>query len=356
MRPFWKITAAIGLLSLLSASGAESGAASSKPVRRSIVLPDYCNTPDAMAVLKDGSIIVSVPNFTDPTSPGVLMKIARDDRVSLFCKLPLHPDTKHVFPMGIREAPSGDLYVADCQFMDETPGNSRLLCVRVSDGRAGEVEVVADGLEIANGVAIRDGHVFLTDSATGKTDAKETVSSIFRFRLDERNVHVKSGGGDPHRVATMTTKCQEIPVGADGIDFDEAGNLYVANCGDGLIEKFVLKPAGGVERREVITPSGLLKSADGIFYDRASRRIYVADILANAIRTVDLQGRVETIAQDGDNDGSAGQLDGPSEAIVRGDEIIAANFDRVFPGCVNTKSEPPFTLSVIRKPQPQKAK
>jgi sugar lactone lactonase YvrE len=356
MRPSWKITAAIGFLSLLPARGAEPDAAPSKPARRAIVLPDNCNTPDAMAVLKDGSIILSVPNFTDPNSPGVLMKIARDDAVSLFCKLPLHPDTKHVFPMGVRQAPSGDLYVADCQFMDDKPGNSRLLCVRVVDSRADKVEVVADGLEIANGVAIRDGYVYVTDSATGKTDAKETVSSIFRFRLDERNVHIKSGGGDPHLVATMTTKCQEIPVGADGIDFDEAGNLYVANCGDGLIEKLVLSRSGAVERREVITPPGLLKSADGIFYDQASRRIHVADILANAIRTVDLQGHVETVAQDGDNDGSAGQLDGPSEAVVRGDEVIAANFDRVFPGCVNTKSEPPFTLSVIRRPPPQKSK
>ena len=92
-----------------------------------------------------------------------------------------------------------------------------------------------------------------------------------------------------------------------------------------------------------------MKSADGIFYDRATRRIYVADILANAIRAVTLDGRVETVAQNGDNDGSAGQLDGPSEAVVRGQELIVANFDRVFPGCVNTQSEKPYTLAVINK-------
>ena len=94
-----------------------------------------------------------------------------------------------------------------------------------------------------------------------------------------------------------------------------------------------------------------MKSADGIFYDRATQRIYVADILANAIRAVTLDGRVETVAQDGDNDGSAGQLDGPSEAVVRGQELIVANFDRVFPGCVNTQSDKPYTLAVIRKPR-----
>ena len=61
-----------------------------------------------------------------------------------------------------------------------------------------------------------------------------------------------------------------------------------------------------------------------------------------------LDGRVETVAQNGDCDGSGGLLDGPSEAVVRGRELIAANFDRVFPGCVNTKSNKPHTLAVIK--------
>jgi hypothetical protein len=42
-------------------------------------------------------------------------------------------------------------------------------------------------------------------------------------------------------------------------------------------------------------------------------------------------------------------LDGPSEAVVRGDELIAANFDRIFPGSVNTQSNMPATLAVISK-------
>jgi len=97
----------------------------------------------------------------------------------------------------------------------------------------------------------------------------------------------------------------------------------------------------------VLTSPGQMRSADGIYYDRPTRCIYVADILANAIQVVTLDGQVKTLAQDGDNDGSGGQLDGPSEAVVRGNELIVANFDRVFPGSVNTKSEKPYTLSVI---------
>jgi len=320
--------------------------------RRSIALPESCNTPDAMAVLADGTIILSVPNFTDPTSPGVLMRISPQDEVALWCKLPPHPDTGHAYPMGVRQAPSGDLYVADCQCMDKTPDNSRLLCVRVVDGKPGPVEVVARGLNEANGVAIRDGFVYVTDSATGAVADGAVVSAVYRFRLDERDVPIRPGGRDPHLVATQKTFSKAIPVGADGIDFDDEGNLYVANCGDAVIEKIDLDATGKVVSQKVITPVGAMQSADGMFYDRRTKRLYVADILANAIRAVGLNGSVETVAQDADNDGSAGQLDGPSEAVVRGDELIVANFDRVFPGCVNTKPDKPYTLSVLKLSRP----
>ena len=208
---------------------------------------------------------------------------------------------------------------------------------------------MASGLNIANGVAIHAGFVYVTDSSMGKTDKGAVLSAVYRFPLDERDVQIKPGGDDAHLVATLETVCQDIPVGADGIDFDEQGQLYVANCGDAIIEKFVLSNTGQVAGREVLTVPGQMKSADGIFYDRATRRIYVADILANAIRAVHLDGRVETVAENGDTDGAAGQLDGPSEAVVRGNELIAANFDRVFPGCVNTQPDKPYTLAVIRR-------
>jgi len=314
--------------------------------RRAILLPDYCNTPDAMALLADGSMILSVPNFTDPTSPGVLMKVSAQDEVSLFCRLPLHPQTQRVYPMGIREAPDGSLFVADSQCMDPAPNNSRLLRVRVVNGKADGVEVVARGLNVANGVAIRDGFVYVTDSVVGTADDGATLSAVYRFRLDERDVELQQAA-DPHLLVTQKTLSKEIPVGADGIDFDHQGNLYVANCGDGLLERFTFDDSGKVAGRKVITQAGAMQSADGIYFDRRTKRIYVADILANAVLAVTLDGRVETVARDGDNDGSAGQLDGPSEAIVRGNELIAANFDRVFPGSVNTEPDKPYSLAVI---------
>ena len=315
---------------------------------RQIDLPDYCNTPDAMAVLSDGTIILSVPNFTDPTSPGVLMKVSRDNRITLYSKLPVHPVTGRVYPMGVREAPSGDLYVADCQVMEKPKGHSRLLRVHVENGKPTRVTVVADGLDIANGVAIRDGFVYLTDSAVGKTDDGAVLSAVYRFRLDEENVKIQSGGGDPHVVAILRTRNEEIQVGADGIDFDKAGNLLVTNCGDATIEKIVLDEKGKTVHQTVWAEDDRMKSTDGIFYDVHTGLLYVADILGNAIFAVSPEGEVTEVAENGDCTGADGLLDGPSEAVVRGNEIIVANFDRVFPGSVNTKPDKPYTLSVIR--------
>ena len=316
--------------------------------RRAIALPDTCNTPDAMAVLADGSLILSVPNFTDPTSPGLLMKVTPADEVTRFCQLPPHPITGRVYPMGVRQAPSGALYVADCQVMEQPSGHSRLLRVRLAHGEPAGVETVVENLDVANGVAIRNGYVYVTDSAVGKADDGAVLSAVYRFRLDERQVKITPGGHDPHLIATLKTYSKAIPVGADGIDFDEGGNLYVANCGDATIEKLVLNEAGQVTSQQVLARAPFMKSADGIFYDRGTRRIYVADILANAIQAVSLDGAVTTVAENADSDGANGLLDAPSEAVVRGHELVAANFDRVFPGAVNTKPDKPYTLAVIR--------
>ena len=309
-----------------------------------ILLPDSCNTPDALELLPGGDLILSVPNFTDDSSPGVLMKIAPDDTVSLFCELPFHPKTKKVFPMGIRRAPNGDLYVADLQALKLPTGESRLLRVVVRDGKPVRTEVVATGFNVANGVAVHDGYVYVTDSCTDGTKYP-IESGVYRIKLGTTGLKIKPDG--PHRIATLKTYSKEIPVGADGITFDDRGNLYVANCGDATLEKFTLDADGKVTSQCVFAKAPFMKSTDGIYFNPKDRKIYVADVLANAIQAVSLDGRVKTVAKSEDNDGSGGKLDGPSEAIVRGNEIIVSNFDRVFPGAVNTQSEKPYTLSKV---------
>ncbi len=140
-----------------------------------ILLPDSCNTPDGLELLPDGSLLLAAPNFTDDSSPGVILKITPGNRVEHYYVPATHPESKKVHPMGIR-ARSGDLYVADCH----RDPRRRLASLRIAvrDGKPVRTIVVATGLNVANGVAIRDGHVYLTDSNIG-TRGDRTLTPRF---------------------------------------------------------------------------------------------------------------------------------------------------------------------------------
>lgn len=335
-----------GLAVLGSGVDRRAGAAESSRYAPPILLPDSCNTPDGLELLPDGSLLLAAPNFTDDSSPGVILKITPGNQVEHYYFPATHPESKKVHPMGIRAARSGDLYVADCQ-IGIPAGGSRLLRIAVRDGKPVRTIVVATGLNVANGVAIRDGHVYLTDSNIGPRGDR-TLSAVFRFRLDEHDVVMQRPlSGDPHCIAVFETKSREIPVGADGIAFDRHGNLFVANCGDAFLYKLVFGAQGKLASVSEFARHPEMRSADGLSYDPRTDTIYVADVLKNAIFTVSLAGDVRLLCANGDTDGADGSMDGPSEAIVRGSELIISNFDRVFPGSVNTESGKPHTLSVF---------
>ena len=172
-----------------------------------VELPDHCNTPDGMTVLADGSIIVSVPNFNDKSAEPLLVKITtqtvvHDDgedtsaQVSDFIILPKHPVTGRMGPMGIRAAPNGDLYLADNQlFHGEKDkllyGQSRLMRITMKDGKPEEIQVVAKGINVANGLAIHDGYVYITETQL-VPDSKPLVSGLMRFKLDEQDVKLQA--------------------------------------------------------------------------------------------------------------------------------------------------------------------
>jgi sugar lactone lactonase YvrE len=321
-------------------------------------LPDHCNTPDGMTVLPDGSIIVSMPNFNEPSAPPLLVKITKDNKVEDFLKLPPHPDTGRMGPMGIRVAPSGDLYLADNQLFHGKDGKSlfgksRLVRIAMKDGKPEKVVPVASGLNVANGIAIHDGYVYVTETIL-VPDSKPLVSGVFRFKIGEEAVQMKTPlPDDPHLVLKVESS-GKIGFGADGICFDGKGNLYVNCFEDAWIRKIKLDAAGKVFSNVMFAKAAFMKSCDGMDYDPRTNRIYVADLMANAVRMVSMDGTVETLAENADNDGSGGQLDGPCEALVRGNTIVVADMDFPVkgsdkaPGSVNTKFDKPYTISVIK--------
>ena len=313
-------------------------------------LPAGCNTPDGMALLPDGSIVLSMPNFNNLGEGSRLVRIAPDNRAETLLDLPLHPVTgKPVGPLGVCVGPSGELYLADYQMTGER--QSRVLRISLGNGQPASIEPVVVGFRVANAVAVRDGNLYVSET---QIDAKANpaTSGVFRFSLDEFSqgpiALAKDETSDPHFLAAIATHDTGLPLGADGLCFDAAGNLYIGNFADGTIHRFEFDEAGRVRTNVVFARADFMRSADGLFLDRASGVIYVADSRANAVQMVFPNGSVKALVQNGDTDGRDGGLDQPCEVLLRGRELIVSNMDWPVPGCINQTYNPPATLSVIR--------
>jgi len=347
--------ASLAMVLMVSAAALAAGGCALKEARLLVVLPDYVNTPDGMALMPDNSIILSVPNFNDPTSPAVLVKISPDNKASLFYKLPVPAETKRIGPMGITRAPSGDLYLADMQYMfgaggKNLLGKSRLLRVVIKDGQPADLVTVASGLNVANGVAVHGDYVYVTESVL-EEGSNPLTSAVLRFKIGEEGVQLKSPlKDDPHIVTTFKSYKRDWLFGADGIAFDSKGNLFVGLFGDGVMHKITFDKGGKVASNKVFAKAPFLRNCDGMSCDPRTDMLYVADSAANAVQVISPDGSVRTLARSGDPtraDKLAGKLDQPCEALVRGNTIVVSNMDWPFPGMVNTRHEQPATLSVI---------
>ena len=330
---------------ILSGCNGQSGPRTAKLL---VELPDYCNTPDGMALLPDGSFVLSVPNYNDPTPGGVIMKISARNKVSKFFVPPPHPATGKAAPMGICLAPSGDLYYADNQFSPETPQHSRVMRIVVKDGEPQEAVTVVSGLNVANAVAIKGDYIYVSETIM-VPGSDPLVSGIFRFKIGEEGVQLKTPlETDPHLIAEIKSFKAAVGYGADGLCFDSKGNLYCGNFADGTIHKITFDAQDNVTSNEIFVSNPNLKCADGLFCDLKTDRIIVADMVQNAVQFVHPDGSVEMIAINGDTDGADGGIDQPCEAILRGNEVIISNMDWPFEGIVNTAWDKPYTLSVVK--------
>jgi sugar lactone lactonase YvrE len=311
---------------------------------------DFCNTPDAMALLPDGNVVLSVPNFNDTKQPPVLVEITPDNKVEKFFELPPNPETGKPFgALGVCVAPSGDLFIADYQM--EGPQKSRVCRIKMREGRPTELVPAVDGFNVSNAVICRNGYLYVTDTQIDK-DVQPVVSGVFRIKLDEigeRSIRLSTPLlQDPRLIAKIQTFNQELPLGADGLCFDKAGNLYIGNFADGTVHRLTFDAAGKVTSNEIFAKADYMKSADGLFFDAQTDQILVADSKANAIHLVSLDGKVRILAQSGDTDGLDGGMDQPCEPLLRGREVIVSNMDWPVPGCINQKYDTPCTLSVIK--------
>lgn len=318
------------------------------------ILPeDLAATPDGMAVAADGRLIVACPNFADTSKPGCFLAVDETGAITKWADAPPHPGTGLAHPMGIEFGPDGDLYVCDNQGWSDEPSlrfKGRILRLRVRDGEVVRTIVVADGMEHPNGIRIRDGYAYVTQSMLKKVEGPEglLVSCVYRFGLDEQDVAVTNTLADPHILTTFVTRNRDDQYGADGIVFDHNGDLLVGNFGDGAVHRVVMGPDGRVvDNRVWARDPEHLQTTDGMIVDEG-RTLYIADFSANAIAAVTPDGNVRRIAQSPDSDGLDGELDQPGEPIVWNGKLVVSCFDLVTgPGKVNTRHEMPATMAEL---------
>ena len=295
-------------------------------------LTGKCTNPDGMT-LKDGDIYLVMNNLASK-KPAHIMRITKDDKLEEVIELPVHPATGVVSPLGIGFGADGHLYVNDNQmFAGKGKGLSRLLRVVFESGKAARVETVANGINQANGLAVKGDDIYVCDTSFETKDPH--TSGVYRLPLSElsadKPVKIQAGKDDPHCLLTLTTT-GKWPVGANGLTFDSAGNLYVCNFGDSVLWKASFDAAGKVAAFKPFCdakPAGI-ESLDGAQFD-GQGYIWVADFIGNAIARISTdRGKAEIIAKNAPGDGKSGALDAPSECIRRGNKVYVSNIDLTF--------------------------
>ena len=277
--------------------------------------------------------------------------------------------------MGIDFGPDGDVYICDNQGWKGDPKGltkGRLLRLRIRNDRVESCTVVAEGMEHPNGVRVHGGFLYVTESLMPKVKDVSglCVSSVYRFRLDDKNVKVSNTLEDRNVIATFLTENKFCQYGADGIVFDSKGNLFVGNFGDGKIYKITFGAGGKVTSNKVFARTDLdysldpkspdflakatqarMRTTDGMCVDSRDN-IYVADFSNNAIAKVTPAGEISVVASNGDTNGQDGGLNEPGEPIVWNGKIVVSNFDAVYGpdhrDKVNTKHDMPATMSVLQ--------
>jgi hypothetical protein len=342
-------------------------------------LPVTCNTPDGMRIdPRNNNVILSCPNFFAKTStnpdvyaaPPVLMKITPGNALEpYFSNLPMPPEAPNrAGPMGIDFGPDNHLYYADHQYRFNTDYKSRIVRVNTdTSGAPTSADVVVEGLRLANAVMWSRDFLYVSDTWAYE-GADMGKSAIYRFTRAElaaattaNPIRVQRPTATTtdthlfHQFTTVTGRGLNL-AGADGITFDAQGNLITGKFGDGVMTKIAIASdgtKGAVTSPWVNDPK--LTCVDGIFFHAASGNVYVADSQKNAIQVVSAAGAVTTLWENDNTTGVGGLLDQPAEPLIRGTDLIIANFDAGFgapaagfqPG-KNTGHDAPYTLSVIK--------
>ena len=166
-----------------------------------VSLPDYCPTPDGMAIAPNGDLILACPNFADITQPACLMRITKDGSVSKWLDVPVLEETGWASPMGLAFNEEGDLFISDNQGWsgaEKAKNKGRVLRLKFENDQLKETITVASGLEHPNGIRIRDGKLYVTQSSLSqiKDPSGLLVSGVYCFDMNDRDIVVTNTSAD----------------------------------------------------------------------------------------------------------------------------------------------------------------
>ena len=215
------------------------------------------------------------------------------------------------------------LYVVDQS--DNVPPHGRLLRI---DPRTHSIVVLADGYTFPNAIA-QDRHrnLYISDSATGQIAKVAPDGSSNTLWIDS---------------PLLRTNNPDQPVGANGVAFDRDQRfLYVANTGDHRILRIRVERDGSAGPIEVFADGATinarlgitqaLSGADGIQFD-VHGNLYVLANQAEEIQVLSPDARL--IARYAGSGADA--LDFPASLVFRGDDVYIANMSAQ-DGGVNSK-------------------
>ena len=219
---------------------------------------------------------------------------------------------------------------------DDVAPHGRLLSI---DPATHRVHELATGFAFPNAVVADDqGHLYVSDSSQGR---------VYRLSPDGRQVAVWLDS------PLLRSTDPDLPVGANGMAFDRTGRfLYVANTGNRAIVRVPVRSAGEAGRAEVFADGGILDAeaglsvptalfgADGIQFDVVGN-LYVMANHANEVQV--LSPGAHLLRRYRGNGSQA--LDFNASAVFVGDRLYITNMSAT-DGGIGSK------VSVMRAPYP----
>ncbi|MDJ1505678.1 hypothetical protein [Xanthocytophaga agilis] len=320
-----------GFLLLLSIAGkilAQTGVKLSKP-RVFVQLDSTCMTPDAMAFDESGNFYLSVTNATTYDRFGAkIIKLNPEGKIlNTWTSLPKNPLTGKVHPMGMAIGSDGYLYIADNQNFASGKQASRVLRARLEKGAIQKIETVVSGLQVANGLRFYNGYIYITDAWTDHA----RKSGVYRFPISElakQPILLNPQNRARYLVYEMQLDDATTDgVGVDGMDFDQNGDLYVGNFSDGKLIKISFDKNSQMPAITPILKQADLVGCDGIFFDKKSNSLLIANFLENSILQYSLTEKKLVMLWSNKDAACGAELDCPCDLAVIGNQLVVVNFD-----------------------------